>query len=77
MSKNTIKVVELFAGVGGFRIGLKAHRMPTKLFGTTNGSHQPNIRMLRSFIEHVLGPKVIVIKTSILFLQTIFLIVIY
>ena len=23
MSKNTIKVVELFAGVGGFRIGLE------------------------------------------------------
>lgn len=74
MSKNTIKVVELFAGVGGFRIGLEELQMPMKPSGTTNGNHQPNTKMLHSYIEHALVQRVIATKILIQYQQLIFLI---
>ena len=48
-NNHIIRVVELFAGVGGFRIGLEAawKERPTltKQSGTTNGNLLPNIKM--------------------------------
>ena len=62
---NHIAVVELFAGVGGFRIGLEVHRMLTRQYGTTNGSLQQCIRTHRWYLGLVLELMGTVTKTSV------------
>ena len=59
---NDIKVVELFAGVGGFRIGLERASKHFKTIGATNGSHRPNAKMQASSIADTLGLKAIPTK---------------
>ena len=58
MAKHKIKVVELFAGVGGFpALDLKVHRMPMIPFGTINGNLRRCIKMHRWFIRLDLDAK--------------------
>ena len=48
-----IKVAELFAGVGGFRLGLE--KTITKLFGVINGNLQQKHSMLPWFMKSRFG----------------------
>ena len=40
-----INVCELFAGVGGFRVGLEKSSQEYNLYGQINGNHQENFNM--------------------------------
>ena len=71
MSKNTIKVVELFAGVGGFRIGLEG---ASDAYETIwNNQWEPSTKH-QDDIEHALVQRGIATKILIQYQQLIFLI---
>jgi DNA (cytosine-5)-methyltransferase 1 len=65
--ENKIKVVELFAGVGGFVLDLKdgmenlhhqitkKFKILTKLFGVINGNHQQKFNTLQLVYENRFG----------------------
>ena len=74
MSKNTIKVVELFAGVGGFRIGLEGASDAYKTIW--NNQWEPSTKHQDASLVYRarFGSRVIASKILILYQQQTFLI---